>query len=1342
MKSLSHLVTAFCTVSVICLFVQPEPSAGYGPAQVMNSDAISDTIPDAITDVALEPNAMQHVTIQWEGRTPLPAARNTGAAAAAHGRIYFAGGIAPDNSRSGATFEYNIEADAWITRANMLTLHTDHSLVADTSGKLYALAGSQGIEETYDPAADTWTAIASIPTFRYAAGAAETNGLIYVIGGASYSGAVATFEAYNPVSNTWTTRVSLPSPRAALGVARASNGRLYAAGGIIGVTMLNTLEEYDPATNTWTARAPMPTGRQRLSLTAAPDGKVYAIGGEIFADETHSSLIQLATVEVYDPATDTWDTATSMPTPRSGLATVMGNNGRLYALGGYLGSSALATVEDAAISGTASGLTPTVIAVTLAPPNPTTTGTLQVELTFDQPMNTGTAPRIEAQSAHGGDWTRYNTSNSGLCGDTISSVAMDAQQNIWFWTHSGACHVSPAGVWTSDPYGGEMLADPVEGVWLATDTSVAHMRASGLHDVFDASNSGLPASQLRAAFPAPNGEVWVSTAAGVYVRNAGGAWRSYTQANSGLSSDDVRSVYVDRQGRAWFMLLVDGLDMLSPGGTWTHYTTANTPFNTDHLEFGVEDQTGNMWFTLWDGSVGGVARLSPGGAWTMYQSGNSPLDSGANHLALDPRGSVWVGDWGGAVEIRPDGEWLVHKTNVGVQNANGFGFRSNGDVWIGSFWGGAVSVLHRGPSFMLDKQGGWEDGTHYHAMAGTGTVTPPGQYVLRIAGARSASGVTMLPHRGYTFTVSGPGAWAVMGRVSGPGNQPIAGVTVSTGAGASTATDAAGSYTLTLLAGGAYTVTPSRAGYAFTPASRMVSGPPDVIGADFTASALTYSITGRVVDALGNPVTNVLVVWESGAVFNDVSGYYTLTGVTAGNHGVTAMRAGYRFTPASRDVSVPPNRTGMDFSAEVEPQTIPWTFMLYLDGDNNLSSALEAAIHRLEAQASNPNVTVVVLYDAAGQNNTHRLVIQPGGHYTAGVNQWYMGELNMGDPQTLAGFIQWARENYPSDHTYLSIADHGRGTEGVAWDDTNGDFLSVRELQTALSLATNSGANKIDVVHYDACLMALLENAYQVRAYANYLVASQNIGWGVFAYDQYAANSRALSRTAYGYAPALARVTAATTPAEFAAALVSDYYHHPGLAGYPRTISAMDLGQVVGLKDQVNLLATVLHDNLSEYRITLQNTHSATQKFDSRDYFRLTNEDEYLDLYDFARRIRQNITNTSVRAAADGVMTAIASVVISESHQSGTYRVDGADVYWDLDGSHGVSIYYPPVSGSNDYNNYVNHTLYSFTADSAWDNLLVDYFGVMGLPPEPPGGPGLPPMLRGRTFVYLPLAQR
>ncbi len=136
----------------------------------------------------------------------------------------------------------------------------------------------------------------------------------------------------------WATRASLLTPKDGLAAAVAPNGRIYAIGGSNSNGYLATVEEYDPATNTWTTRASMPTARSWFGAATAPNGRIYAIGGY--------NGTYLATVEEYDPATDTWTTRASMPTARVHVAMTTASNGRIYAIGGNDNMGYSNTVEE------------------------------------------------------------------------------------------------------------------------------------------------------------------------------------------------------------------------------------------------------------------------------------------------------------------------------------------------------------------------------------------------------------------------------------------------------------------------------------------------------------------------------------------------------------------------------------------------------------------------------------------------------------------------------------------------------------------------------------------------------------------------------------------------------------------------------------------------------------------------------------------------------------------------------------------------------------------------------------------------------------------------------------
>jgi hypothetical protein len=97
-------------------------------------------------------------------------------------------------------------------------------------------------------------------------------------------------------------------PRLDFGVG-AVGGRIYAIGGYSGST-LASVEEYDPLTNTWRNRAPMPTPRARLVVAVVGD-QIYAIGG-VQVQGPNFGAYSFAN-ELYDPSTDTWEQRAPLP---------------------------------------------------------------------------------------------------------------------------------------------------------------------------------------------------------------------------------------------------------------------------------------------------------------------------------------------------------------------------------------------------------------------------------------------------------------------------------------------------------------------------------------------------------------------------------------------------------------------------------------------------------------------------------------------------------------------------------------------------------------------------------------------------------------------------------------------------------------------------------------------------------------------------------------------------------------------------------------------------------------------------------------------------------------------
>lgn len=170
-----------------------------------------------------------------------------------------------------------------------------------------------------------------------------------------------------------------------------------------------------------------------------------------------------------------------------------------------------------------------------------------------------------------------------------------------------------------------------------------------------------------------------------------------------------------------------------------------------------------------------------------------------------------------------------------------------------------------------------------------------------------------------TFTISG-----IISPVAGG-----SGATVALG-GAASATvtaDGSGNFAFTGLANGIYTVTPTHAGYTFSPASLnvTVNNANVTSGVTFTATATTtsFSISGTISPVTGGAGATVTLSGVAAATTTaNASGNYSFSGLANGVYAVTPSHAGYAFNPTSTSATVNgANVTGINFAATATSPT-------------------------------------------------------------------------------------------------------------------------------------------------------------------------------------------------------------------------------------------------------------------------------------------------------------------------------------------------------------------------------------------------------------------------------------
>ncbi|MCC6035382.1 MAG: clostripain-related cysteine peptidase [Desulfurococcaceae archaeon] len=289
-------------------------------------------------------------------------------------------------------------------------------------------------------------------------------------------------------------------------------------------------------------------------------------------------------------------------------------------------------------------------------------------------------------------------------------------------------------------------------------------------------------------------------------------------------------------------------------------------------------------------------------------------------------------------------------------------------------------------------------------------------------------------------------------------------------------------------------------------------------------------------------------------------------------------------------------------------QVKKWTFMVYIDADNNLDPYAELDLKEMESIGSTgdvKDVNIVALVDLLYVNGTVMYYISKGSRIPVWGNWSSEYELNMGDPKTLAWFINETVNRYPAEHYALILWNHGDNWHGFGWDDTNHDYLSIEEIRRVLS----SIDVEIDILGFDACLMSSIEVTYtlSLTGKVDIIVASEEYipGYG-WPYD------KVLEKLVEN--PDM-------TPRDFAKIIVEEYVKSytrgsQGFAPYA-TLSAVELNKVGGVVSHLEKLTSILLENIDKYKTAIKIASERAERF----WFGMWRQGPYIDLKDFLLKL-------------------------------------------------------------------------------------------------------------------------
>jgi ligand-binding sensor domain-containing protein len=247
-----------------------------------------------------------------------------------------------------------------------------------------------------------------------------------------------------------------------------------------------------------------------------------------------------------------------------------------------------------------------------------------------------------------------------------------------------------------DPSNSDLPADWVESVIIDTDGGkwVGTLYGLALFEdnfwtQYNTSNSGLPHNEVLDIALDVNDDKWIGTWGSEWEDICIGGlayfdddnWTVYNTDNSGLPCNDISAVAVEDNGMAWIGTYWSYMGVVSfDGNNWNNYITGYTISDIE-----IENDG-----TKWVGTHYGLAKYN-NSSWYFYTTGNSGLpDNYVTSIVIDDAGKKWIGTDQGGVAVFDNSNWTVYNTsNSGLHNNQviSIAIDQYNVKWIGTTYG-------------------------------------------------------------------------------------------------------------------------------------------------------------------------------------------------------------------------------------------------------------------------------------------------------------------------------------------------------------------------------------------------------------------------------------------------------------------------------------------------------------------------------------------------------------------------------------------------------------------------------------------------------------------------------
>ena len=432
-----------------------------------------------------------------------------------------------------------------------------------------------------------------------------------------------------------------------------------------------------------------------------------------------------------------------------------------------------------------------------------------------------------------------------------------------------------------------------------------------------------------------------------------------------------------------------------------------------------------------------------------------------------------------------------------------------------------------------------------------------------------------------------------------------------------------------------------------------------------------------------------------------------------------------------------------------------WTIMIFMNGDNNLEPDAVTDFLEMAQIGSSEKVNIIVQMDLIGKyqnigwTQTLRFRITKGMVPLPENAIKDIGEANMGDPDVLSDYTSWSMQQFPAKKYALIIWDHGQGyrfiaanaqltseANSIVWsitknknlttekisplnvhvvvgdpfrstsqspfkscsnDETNNDELYNREIQNGLTKSLNG--QKLDVLGFDACLMAMIETGYALRTVSANFIGSEDLEPGTgWQYNDWLKKLQA--------DPSMNGETLGKT-------LVKSYSATYGPFS-AQTLSATNLVGFENVAIKISAFANTLKSNLTTELNNIRAARKACANYAPNPYYESPPKDYFfhVDFVRFCDQIIVRTQNTQLKNDAASARSAVLSTILATykgSLRAGSFGSNGLAIYFPESNSH----YIGDVFEQGGYTK--NNTFFpvEFVQKHTWADFLHSYFSMV-----------------------------